>query len=460
LTFDEYINDLKNKKVTVIGLGVSNLPFVETLLHRGCRITARDRRSMDELGEDGEQLALLGADFRLGEDYLEGLDEDVIFRTPGLLPFEEHLAAAKARGAVVTSEMEAFFAVCPCHVIAVTGSDGKTTTTTIISELMKAAGYTVHIGGNIGRPLFSDVPAMKHEDWAVLELSSFQLHSMKCRPDVAVITNVSPNHLDKHPSYQDYVDAKSAIFTGQTADDKLVLNRADNETMYYGMMAKSSIAMFSRGIAVLNGVYSDGTSVFYSRSGKTEKIMDAAEIKLPGDHNLENYMAAFAATDGLVPGSMCREVAMSFAGVEHRLEFVREVRGVTYINDSIGTSPTRTSAGLKAMKTRPILIAGGYDKHIPFDGLGDDICRYCKSVFITGATADKIYEAVTHSKLYDPEKLPVTVMDDFTQTVEAAAKSAKAGDIVLLSPACAAFDKFKNFAERGKYFKQLVNSMK
>jgi UDP-N-acetylmuramoylalanine--D-glutamate ligase len=301
---------------------------------------------------------------------------------------------------------------------------------------------------------------MKSSDYAVLELSSFQLHSMKCRPNIAVITNVSPNHLDKHPSYQDYVDAKSFIFRGQTAEDKLVLNRADEQTMYYGLEAPSQISMFSRGIAVLNGVYSDGASVFYSRSGKTEKIMDISEIKLPGDHNLENYMAAFAATDGLVMGDKCREVAMSFSGVEHRLEFVRELRGVTYINDSIGTSPTRTSAGLKAMKVKPILIAGGYDKHIPFDGLGDDICRYCKSVFITGATAGKIYDAVTKSSLYDPQKLPVTVMDDFTQTVKAASAAAVPGDIVLLSPACAAFDKFKNFVERGKYFKQLIMSLK
>lgn len=460
MTFDEYINDLKGKSVAVVGLGVSNLPFAETLLRRGCRVTARDRRSAEELGEDGEMLALLGAELRLGEDYLEGLSEDVIFRTPGLLPFEEHLAAARERGSVISSEMEAFFEVCPCRIIAVTGSDGKTTTTTIISELLKAAGNTVHLGGNIGRPLFSDVPGMKRGDWAVLELSSFQLHSMKCRPDIAVITNVSPNHLDKHPSYQDYIDAKSAIFINQNRDDKLVLNRADEQTMYYGLMAPAQLCLFSRGIAVLNGVYSDGASVFYSRQGKAEKIMDISEIKLPGDHNLENYMAAFAATDGLVPGSVCRDVAMKFAGVEHRLEFVRELRGVTYINDSIGTSPTRTSAGLKAMKSKPILIAGGYDKHIPFDGLGDDICRYCKSVYITGATADKIRAAVTGSALYDPEKLPVTVMDDFTDTVKTAAKSAKPGDIVLLSPACAAFDKFKNFAERGKYFKQLVMSLK
>lgn len=458
MTFNEYIDSLKSKTVAVVGIGVSNLPLIETLAANGCRVTACDRRTIDEMGDDGKRLASMGVVLRLGEDYLENLDFDVIFRTPGLLPFESHLAQAKAHGSTVTSEMEAFFDICPCNTIAVTGSDGKTTTTTIISELLKASGYTVHLGGNIGRPLFSDVPKMGADDYAVLELSSFQLHSMKCRPAVAVITNVSPNHLDKHPDYQDYIDAKSAIFTGQTNRDLLVLNRADEHTGCYAVRAPARLALFSRGMAVLNGVFSDGESVYYARNGKNEKILDIAEIKLPGEHNLENYMAAFAATDGLVSADICRRVAITFAGVEHRLEFVRELRGVTYINDSIGTSPTRTAAGLKAMKTKPILIAGGYDKHIPFNGLGDAICEYCKSVYITGDTAEKIYDAVLSSKLYDPQKLAVTVIDDFTETVKAAASTAQAGDIVLLSPACAAFDRFKNFAERGKYFKQLVMS--
>ena len=460
MTFNEYIDTLKNRSVAVIGVGVSNLPLIETLLENGVSVTARDKRTIEEMGADAEKLSAMGASLRLGPDYLEGLTEDVIFRTPGLMPFEEHLAAARARGSAVTSEMEAFFAVCPCRVIAVTGSDGKTTTTTIISELLKAAGYTVHLGGNIGHPLFSETPDMGPEDFAVLELSSFQLHSMKCSPDVAVITNVSPNHLDKHPDFQDYVDAKSRIFINQRPDARLILNRADGHTDYYAAKAPSQVAYFSRGKAVDDGVFSESGAIYYARGGEREKIMDTDEIKLPGDHNVENYMAAFAAADGLISTEICRSVAMTFAGVEHRLELVRVLRGVTYINDSIGTSPTRTAAGLHAMKTKPILIAGGYDKHIPFDGLGDEICKYCKSVYITGATADKILSAVMNSRYYDPEKLHVAVMDDFTETVLAASAAAVPGDIVLLSPACAAFDKFKNFMERGKYFKELVMSLK
>ena len=459
MTFNEYIAGLRTKSIAVAGIGVSNLPLIKTLLRFGCDVTACDRRTYTELGADGEELEAMGAKLRLGDDYLDNLDFQVIFRTPGLMPFDKHLTAAKERGSVVTSEMEAFFEVCPCPVVAVTGSDGKTTTTTIISELLKAAGFTVHLGGNIGRPLFSDVPDISTDDIAVLELSSFQLHSMRCAPDVAVITNVSPNHLDKHPSYQDYIDAKSSIFSNQSPDSRLVLNAADGHTEYYAEKAPSKVVYFSRGAAVENGVYSQNGVIYSARKSRSERIMDASGILLPGDHNLENYMAAFAALDGLVTPEICRSVAGSFAGVEHRLEFVRELRGVKYINDSIGTSPTRTAAGLHAMKVKPILIAGGYDKHIPFDGLGDEICKYCKSVFITGATAAKIYDAVTNSRYYDPEKLPITVMEDFTQTVLAASKSAQPGDIVLLSPACAAFDKFKNFMERGNYFKKLIMSI-
>jgi UDP-N-acetylmuramoylalanine--D-glutamate ligase len=460
LTFDEYLKGLKGRRVGVIGVGVSNMPLIETLLSHGVSVTACDRRGIEDMAADAEKLTAMGASLRLGPEYLDNLDFDVIFRTPGLMPFEEHLAAAKSNGRIVTSEMEAFFEVCPCRTIAVTGSDGKTTTTTIISELLKAAGYTVHLGGNIGHPLFSEVPDMNPSDFAVLELSSFQLHSMTCSPDVAVITNVSPNHLDKHPDFQDYVDAKSFIFQNQRADARLILNRADGHTEYYASKAPSSVAFFSRGKAVENGAFSDKGEIFCARDGLTEKIMDVSDIKLPGEHNVENYLAAFAAVDGLVPSDVCRSVAMTFAGVEHRLELVRVLNGVTYINDSIGTSPTRTAAGLHAMKTKPILIAGGYDKHIPFDGLGDEICLYCKSVFITGATSGKILDAIKNSKYFYPKKLKITVIDDFTQAVLEASASAEPGDIVLLSPACAAFDKFKNFMERGKYFKELVMSLK
>ncbi|MGM9592485.1 MAG: UDP-N-acetylmuramoyl-L-alanine--D-glutamate ligase [Oscillospiraceae bacterium] len=455
MTFSEYIDSIKDKRIGVIGIGVSNTPLIEKLLERGCDVTACDKRDAEALGTEHERLSNLGAKFCLGDRYLDELNFDIIFRTPGLMPFDEHLTGAAASGAEVTSEMEVFFRLCPCRIIAVTGSDGKTTTTTIISELLKAQGFTVHLGGNIGRPLLCDVDKMSASDFAVLELSSFQLHSMKCRPNVAVITNISPNHLDRHKDYQDYIDAKSYIFLSQGPEDKLILNHENEYSGYYAGKTKSAVSFFSRVSKPENGVYADNGIIYRVKSGVPARLMDADDIKLPGLHNLENYMAAFAATDGLVDDNVCVKVAKSFDGVEHRLERVRELDGVVYINDSIGTSPSRTAAGLHALKVKPILIAGGYDKHIPFDSLGDEICQCVKKLYLTGATADKIAQAVKASAYYTKD-FPIVIIDDFDEAVHAAAAAAEPGDIVLLSPACAAFDKFKNFVERGKHFKKIV----
>lgn len=459
MSFSEYIDSIKDKRIGVIGIGVSNAPLIEKLLEHGCDVTACDKRSAEELGADHERFYALGAKFHLGEGYLDELDFDIIFRTPGLMPFDEHLIAAANRGAEITSEMELFFRLCPCRIIAVTGSDGKTTTTTIISELLKAQGYTVHLGGNIGRPLLCDVDEISASDFAVLELSSFQLHSMICSPDIAVITNISPNHLDRHKDYQDYIDAKSSIFLTQRAEDKLILNHENEYSEYYAKKAKSAVSYFSRVCMPENGVYSENGIVYRVRNSTAERLMSADDIKLPGLHNLENYMAAFAATEGLVDDATCINVAKNFSGVEHRLERVRELNGVVYINDSIGTSPSRTAAGLHALKVKPVLIAGGYDKHIPFDSLGDEICLHVKRLYLTGATADKIASAVKSSKYYTDD-FPIEIIDDFDAAVRAAAGVAEQGDIVLLSPACAAFDKFKNFMERGKHFKELIMELK
>ena len=456
MTLNEYIESIKEKRIAVIGIGVSNEPLIELLLNKGCHLTACDKRSMEEMGEEGRKLEAMGAELKLGADYLEDLDQDVIFRTPGLMPFDPHLEAAKARGCLVTSEMEVFMSLCPCPIIAVTGSDGKTTTTTIISELLKAAGYNVHLGGNIGHPLLCETGEIKERDVTVLELSSFQLHSMRCCPDVAVITNLSPNHLDKHKDFQDYIDAKRAVFEQQTEAHRLVLNRDDSHSAYYASFAKAPISYFSDKGDVQNGAVCENGVIYRVVDSQRRPVMEAKEIKLPGEHNLLNYLAAFAATEGWASDQVCAQVARTFAGVEHRLEQVRVLHGVTYNHDSIGTSPTRTSAGLHALKTKPIVIAGGYDKHLPFDGLGDELCLLSKRVFLTGDTAQRIKEAILASKYYAHSQLEVTVIDDFKETVLAAAASAGEGDIVLLSPACAAFDKFKNFMERGKYFKKIV----
>ncbi len=460
LTLNDYIISIKDKRIAVVGLGVSNLPLIKLLLSFGCDVTGCDKRSFAQLGADALDLISRGAKLKLGEKYLDGLDHDIIFRTPGLMPFDEHLKAAEEKGSVITSEMEVFFALCPCRTVAVTGSDGKTTTSTIISELLKHTGCTVHLGGNIGTPLLCEIPQFKESDIAVLELSSFQLHSMRCKPDIAVITNISPNHLDKHKDYQDYIDAKRSIFMMQDSGDRLVLNFDDAHSDYYAGFAKSRISYFSDKSEVGRGCFCKDGIIYRAKDGNVTELLHTDDILLPGEHNVLNYLAAFTATEGLVSDDDCRCVAGSFSGVEHRLELVRVRGGVTYINDSIGTSPSRTAAGLRAMKVKPIVIVGGYDKHIPFDSLGDDLCRMAKKVFLTGDTADKIEAAITSSRFYGESGLETVKIDDFTETVLAAAEAAEDGDIVLFSPACAAFDRFRNFEERGKYFKKIIMELK
>lgn len=459
MNFNEYIDSLIGKRIGVIGLGVSNTPLVRLLLESGCDVTVCDKRDAQALGEIGNEVKEKGGKLILGDDYLEHLDFDVIFRTPGVLPRVPQLAAAAARGAVLTSEMEAFCALCPCKIIAITGSDGKTTTSTVTAEILKAAGYTVHLGGNIGTPLFCRIPDMRPDDIAVLELSSFQLHSMYCAPDVAIITNISPNHLDVHPDLADYVSAKQNIYRHQRADAVLVLNAKDAHTPEFAAGAPGKVRMFSSVGPVDNGVYCENGVIYRACAGAVEKIMDAADIRIPGAHNVENYMAAFAGLGEMVSREACVSVAKTFPGVPHRMEFIRELHGVRFINDSIASSPTRAIAGLHALPKPPIMLLGGHDKHIPFDELGDEICLHAKAAVLCGETAERIAMAIRSSAHYDAEKLPMVRVDDFRDAVEAAYRLAEPGDVVTLSPACSSFDKFKNFEERGNTFRAIVEAL-
>ena len=459
MTLNEYIAALRGKRIAVVGVGVSNMPLTELLCKNGLDVTACDRRDIDALGENGRRLLELGVKLRLGPDYLKDLECDVIFRTPGLHPDDPALRAVRSKGAVMTSEMEAFFAVCPCKTIAITGSDGKTTTSSIIAELLRAAGYTVHLGGNIGKPLLTEVPQINKDDVCVLELSSFQLHSMRCSPDVAVVTNISPNHLDVHPNLEDYISAKKNIFLNQKPDSILVLNKDNEITRGFAPEARGQVRFFSRRENVKNGVFLRDGTLYASFGYEVEAILPETEILLPGMHNVENYMAAFAATVELVPADAFRQVARAYKGVPHRLETVRVLNGVTYINDSIASSPSRTIAGLRSFKQKVILIAGGYDKHIPFDVLGPEVVEHVKAMVLTGDTAGKIRAAVEQAPGYEKEKLPIVTVDDFEQAVRTAAGMTQPGDIVTLSPACASFDRFRNFAERGDKFKEIINNI-
>ena len=438
-----------DRKIAVLGLGVSNRPLVRMLLEAGCRVTGCDRTPREKLDQEVLDLETQGCALKVGEDYLEGLDADLVFRTPGMHPENPALVALRNNGAEVTSEMEIFFECCPCTILAVTGSDGKTTTTTLISEMLKAAGKTVWLGGNIGTPLLPRCREMKEEDFAVVELSSFQLMDMKRSPHVAVVTNLAPNHLDVHKDMEEYIWAKENLFRFQKADDVLVLN-ADNEITSQ-FIGNGTTKFFSRRQEGCGVWEKDG--VIY-RNG--QPVMEKTDILLPGEHNVENYMAAILAVEGLVEDETIRQVARTFGGVEHRIELVRVKDGVRYYNDSIASSPTRTIAGLKSFPEKVLLIAGGYDKHIPYDVLGPEVCAHVKKLFLGGATGPQIRAAVENAPEYRPGCPEIVDCGDFTTAVYAAVAAAESGDVVLMSPASAAFDQFKNFMVRGDYFKKLI----
>lgn len=459
MTLQEYVASIREKTVAIVGIGVSNTPLIELLAKSGVRVTACDRKSREDLGCEAERLEELGVTLKLGEDYLKDLTQDVIFRTPGLRQDVPELLAAAERGSEITSEMEVFFRVAPCTLIAVTGSDGKTTTTTLIAEFLKEAGKTVHVGGNIGRPLLCEAGEMRPEDVAVLELSSFQLMTMTRSPHIAVITNLSPNHLDVHKDMAEYVAAKENIFTHQSSQDIAVFNADNDITEEQAGRAMGRVRRFSRKVELAEGVFLRGDEIISRLNGAERVVMRTGDILLPGVHNVENYMAAIAAADGLASDGAMRQVARTFVGVEHRIELVRTLRGARYYNDSIGTSPSRTIAGLRSFPEKVILIAGGYDKHLPFDTLGPEIVEHVKLLILCGATAEKIRQCVESAPNYRGFPETVTV-SDLASAVETAAQKAGEGDVVLLSPACAAFDQFKNFMERGRAFKRLVAGLK
>ena len=447
--FDAYFQSLKGKKIAVFGLGVSNRPLVRLLLEFGCDVLGCDRTPREKLDREVLDLEAAGCKLSVGEFYLEGLEADLVFRTPGMHPGNPALEALRAKGAEVTSEMEVFFEVCPCTILAITGSDGKTTTTTLVSEMLKAAGKTVWVGGNIGTPLLPRVREMRAGDFAVVELSSFQLMDMKRSPHVAVVTNLAPNHLDVHKDMEEYVEAKKNIFRFQGKDDILIVN-ADNE-ITAPLRGNGATKTFSRQGKNANVMLAGDT---ICRDG--QPVLDKKDILIPGEHNVENYMAAIAAVQGLVGDKTIRQVAKTFGGVEHRIELVRIRDGVRFYNDSIASSPSRTIAGLRSFQEKVLLIAGGYDKHIPYDVLGPEICAHVKMLYLGGATGQKIRAAVENCPEYKPGAPEIVDCGDFASAVKAAAAGAVSGDVVLMSPASAAFDQFKNFMVRGEFFKKMV----
>lgn len=453
---EQFFNDIHGKRVAICGIGRNNTPVVKQFLAHGAIVTACDRRTRDQLGEEAAtELEALGATLSLGEDYLACVtDMDMILRTPGMKPYLPPFEAAREKGIPVTSEMELFFELCPAPIYAVTGSDGKTTTTTIIAGLLRAAGKTVHLGGNIGRPLLPDIDAVQESDAAVVEISSFQLTMMTQSPHVAVVTNVAPNHLDWHTDMQEYIDAKKNLVAFQTAADRAVLNADNAITASFAEAVAGECLRFSRRSAQEGAWLREDSMLCVTKDGVTTSIVAAKDIRLPGVHNVENYLAAFAAVWGEVPVEVMVRFAKEFGGVAHRCELVRERRGVKWYNDSIGTSPSRTIAGLKAFDRKVILIAGGYDKHIPYEPLGPVALETVKLAILMGATAPAIEAAIRACG-----ELPIARVGSMEEAVETAARLSNEGDIVFMSPASASFDLYRNFEERGEHFRRCVEDL-
>ena len=458
---DTFFENIKGKRIAFIGIGTSNLPLIKLFADKGAKVTACDRQSFEKLGENAVKAKEYGAELVLGDDYLSKIEADVVFRSPGTPFYKEELVNLRNKGVVLTSEMEVFFDLCPCKTIAVTGSDGKTTTTTIISELLKASGMNVRLGGNIGKPLLPEIESVNESDCAVVELSSFQLISMRKSPDVAVVTNLAPNHLDIHKDMQEYVDSKKNIILHQNAFSKTVLNLDNEITNDFSESVRGQLAKFSIKEKLYNGAYLDGTTICYSDYGKVTEIMDIKDIKIPGMHNVENYLAAISAVWGMVDVDTIVAVARTFGGVAHRAEFVKEYNGVKYYNDSIASSPTRTALGtLSLYDEKIIIIAGGYDKHIPYEPLGPVINDKVKVLILLGDTAPKIEKAVKEAENYNADDITIITVENMEQAVEVAVQYGEEGDIVSLSPASASFGLYKNFEERGNHFKSIVKSLK
>lgn len=455
---DSYFEQFKGKRVLVLGLGVSNRPLVRLLLRYGIEVSCCDKTPREKLDPELLELEARGAKLHLGEHYLEGLSGDVVFRTPGLHPDTPQIRALRESGARISSEMEAFFELCPGQIIAVTGSDGKTTTSTLISELLKKQGFRVWLGGNIGTPLLDRADEIRPEDFVVLELSSFQLMYFPYSPSTAVITNLSPNHLDIHKDMEEYTRAKENIYLHQTAQDVLILNRDNEITHSFAAKARGQVLEFSRQTEPERGVFLHDGAI-WRKGERVEKLLEQSDILLPGIHNVENYMAAILAVGDRVTAETIRAVARSFGGVEHRIELVREKDGVRYYNDSIASSPTRTIAGLRSFRQKVILIAGGYDKHVPFEPLGPEIVEHVKTLILSGATAPKIEAAVRSAPNYTPGSPEILREEDFYEAIRLSSRVAEPGDVVILSPAGPAFDKFKNFMVRGQEFKKTVRSL-
>ena len=458
---EEFNNYLKFKKVAIIGLGVSNLPLLDYMYEKNAKVTVFDEKEEKDIEKNIlEKLKKYKFDYFFGKNCFENLKGfDIIFRSPSFLPTRKELVEEEKRGAIITSEIEMLMKLTPATIIGVTGSDGKTTTTSLIYSILKNAGYNAYLGGNIGIPLFTKLNEMKPNDIVVLELSSFQLMGMDVSPHIGVITNITPNHLNIHKDYQEYINAKKNIFKHQNKDDYIILNYDNDITRNCAKEAKSKVIFFSGKEKLENGFIVDNKIIKKCEDGIRTHILDCKDVLLRGEHNFENIATAIAATSSLVDIDKSIDTIKEFKAVEHRLEYVRTIDDVKWYNDSVSSSPTRTIAGLKSFDEDIVLIAGGYDKNLDYTPIAKPILKKVKTLILLGQTSGKIFDAVKEEEEKENKNIDIFMVNTLEEAVNLARKQAKVGEIVLFSPASASFDMFKNFADRGNKFKDLVNKL-
>jgi len=452
----------KGRRVALVGLGISNVAVARYLASKGALITACDQKSQSSLGQRYTELSALGVEFQLGPDYLGNLERfEYLMLAPGVPLSLPPLIEAERRGVVLSSEMNLFFSECRAPIIGITGSSGKTTTTLLLAEILTASGLATHVGGNIGRPLLEEVDALSSDTWVLLELSSFQLQLLQRSPQIALITNVSPNHLDVHRNMDEYIAAKKRVFQFQNPQDWLILNSDNRTTRLMGTEAVGQLAWFSRSKQPSRGACVIGERVMISRAGHLEEVCHVQDIRLLGAHNLENVLAAVTVADLTdCPSDIMHDVITSFSGVEHRLEFVQELDGVAFYNDSKATTPTGTIAALHSFSRPVVLIAGGYDKHLPFGEMAEVALGKTKAVVLLGATQEKIAAAIRDAAdRMGRDAPPILQTHDLAGAVAMARRYADRGDAILLSPACASYDMFRSYEERGVQFREIVRTL-
>lgn len=461
---EEFNNFVNGKNIAIIGLGVSNIPLIDYFYEKKAKVTVFDNRSIDKIEEDViDKIKNYNFNYFFGEDNLEHLKGfDIIFRSPSAMPFIKEFEEEVKKGAILTTEIEMLLKLTPSKTIGITGTEGKTTTTSIIYEILKKSGHKCFLGGNIGKPIFTMVKDMKPEDFVILEMSSFQLINMQISPQVSLVTNMYPDHLNVHRSLQEYQEAKKNIFLHQNENGIVVLNYDNEVTNSFAKDAKGKVIFFSSKEKLENGYIYDREDGYikYSEKGTYIPLIHKSEILLRGIHNYENICAALAVTSDFIDINLAIDAIKNFKGVEHRLEFVREIDRVKYYNDSIGTSPASTIAGLNAFDENIVLIAGGSDKGLDYEEIGKAIvAQNVETLILCGPTAPKIEEATKNAMQNDLNKVTILHVENLEEAVKLAKNRAKPGDVVLLSPASASFDAFKNFQERGNKFKEFVNNL-